>query len=364
MTTSCRRTPAARKTARDWSARSSPVVEILDDPHPIGALRRFLDSIKGAGDRAAGADRARRRAADAAADRARVARRRRGQGARRSRARALGRLSASAGVGFHAQEFLRNAFAAVGVDRDADRAARGRRAARRDRRAAVRRRVRARRRARQGRDAARRRGRARRRRDARAVPPRSRLRAVRGRSRSRRAPRARRRPGDPGRRRAVSCRPCAARSTRSSASLKELGEPVELRPPVRLDAILDAERAAQDLAAERLPRAARDHERHARCWDREFLATGDYREPTALAQRAHRYRPRRVRDRRALRLRAARELGQPERLAALRSARPRPRRRRPATSSMLDTDEITARRSRRRARSGSKRSRATILGTN
>ena len=29
------------------STRSSPVVEILDDPHPIGALRRFLDSIKG-----------------------------------------------------------------------------------------------------------------------------------------------------------------------------------------------------------------------------------------------------------------------------------------------------------------------------
>src|SRR6266550_1450239 len=35
------------RTAREWSTRSSPVVEILDDPHPIGALRRFLDSIKG-----------------------------------------------------------------------------------------------------------------------------------------------------------------------------------------------------------------------------------------------------------------------------------------------------------------------------
>src|SRR5690606_15686052 len=35
-------------SARERALRSSPVVEILDDPHPIGALRRFLDSIKGA----------------------------------------------------------------------------------------------------------------------------------------------------------------------------------------------------------------------------------------------------------------------------------------------------------------------------
>jgi hypothetical protein len=34
-------------TARDRVVRSSPVVEILDDEHPIGALRRFLDSLKG-----------------------------------------------------------------------------------------------------------------------------------------------------------------------------------------------------------------------------------------------------------------------------------------------------------------------------
>src|ERR1700733_11339013 len=34
-------------TARERLGRSSPVVEILDDAHPIGALRRFLDSIKG-----------------------------------------------------------------------------------------------------------------------------------------------------------------------------------------------------------------------------------------------------------------------------------------------------------------------------
>src|SRR5258708_11715911 len=34
-------------TARERLARSSPVVEILDDPHPIGALRRFLETIRG-----------------------------------------------------------------------------------------------------------------------------------------------------------------------------------------------------------------------------------------------------------------------------------------------------------------------------
>ena len=34
-------------SARERMLRSSPVVEILDDAYPIGALRRFLDSIKG-----------------------------------------------------------------------------------------------------------------------------------------------------------------------------------------------------------------------------------------------------------------------------------------------------------------------------
>src|SRR6185312_6658487 len=66
------------------------------------------------------------------------------------------------------------------------------------------------------------------------------------------------------------------------ASLTELGESVELRPPVRLDAILDTERAAR-ISLPNDYRALLATTNGMRVWDREFLATGDFREPTALA---------------------------------------------------------------------------------
>lgn len=104
------------RTAREWSARSSPVVEILDDAYPLGALRRFLDSIKGP---------ATEQQAQIALGAAQllllpIARESRGG----VEVKELVDLMlerwtdwGAAGIGFHGQEFLRNAFAAVGVDR-------------------------------------------------------------------------------------------------------------------------------------------------------------------------------------------------------------------------------------------------------
>ena len=71
-------------------------------------------------------------------------------------------------------------------------------------------------------------------------------------------------------------------------TLKELGGGVELRPPARLDAILDAERAAK-ISLPNDFRALLAMTNGMRLWDREFFATGDYREPTALAARARHY---------------------------------------------------------------------------
>ncbi|HEY6034272.1 MAG TPA: hypothetical protein VIV58_08435, partial [Kofleriaceae bacterium] len=106
-----------RKTARDWSARSSPVVEILDDPHPVGALRRFLDSIKGP---------ATEQQSEIALGAAQllllpIAREARGGGEVKELLDLVLERWADfreRRFGFHAQEFLRNAFAAVGVDRE------------------------------------------------------------------------------------------------------------------------------------------------------------------------------------------------------------------------------------------------------
>jgi len=71
-------------------------------------------------------------------------------------------------------------------------------------------------------------------------------------------------------------------------ALKELGGQVELRPPARLDTILDAERAAK-VSLPNDYRAFLSITNGMRLLDREFLATADYRDPTSLAQRAHHF---------------------------------------------------------------------------
>ncbi len=273
-------------TARDWSTRSSPVVEILDDAHPIGALRRFLDSIKGS---------ATEQQAQIALGSAQlmllpIAREARGGAEVKElvdlvleRWADFGEMS----VGFHAQEFLRNAFAAVGVDRP--RIARlsaavpvaassellfhvaGAHAVARDKVAMLR-----------------------------AVEDA----LVAGASSSdfRRdhdfAPYT----NDPDlavllARADLPTIPVdvdpylpAVRGALESlvSSLGELGESVELRPPVRLDTILDAERAAR-ISLPNDYRALLATTNGMRVWDREFLATSDFREPTSLGQRARRY---------------------------------------------------------------------------
>jgi hypothetical protein len=72
------------------------------------------------------------------------------------------------------------------------------------------------------------------------------------------------------------------------AALKELGGAIELRPPARLDAILDGERAAK-VSLPNDYRALLSISNGMRLWDREFLATGDFREATSLAQRARQF---------------------------------------------------------------------------
>jgi hypothetical protein len=275
-----------RKTARDWSARSSPVVEILDDPHPVGALRRFLDSIKGP---------ASEQQSEIALGAAQllllpIARESRGGG----EVKELVDLVLERWVdfldrrfGFHAQEFLRNAFAAVGVDRDriarleavvpadatsellfeiacAYAVARDKVAMLRSVEAAL---------------------------IAGATPAQFRrehdfapyvadpsLAAILARADI---------PAIP-----VNVDPYRAPVRDALDSLvgvlKELGGQVELRPPARLDTILDAERAAK-LSLPNDYRAFLSITNGMRLLDREFLATADYRDPTALAQRAHHF---------------------------------------------------------------------------
>ena len=273
-------------TAREWSTRSSPVVEILDDPHPIGALRRFLDSIKGT----ATEQQAQISLGSAQLMLLPIAREARGGGEVKElvdlvleRWVDFGAMS----LGFHAQEFLRNAFAAVGVDRT--RIARlaaavpatassellfhvaGAHAVARDKVAM--------------------------------------LRAVEDALGAGAAPADFRRDHDFAPYAAdpdlavllaradlptipVDVDPYipAIRGALDTlvSSLKELGEAVELRPPVRLDAILDAERAAR-ISLPNDYRALLATTNGMRVWDREFLATGDFREATSLGQRARRY---------------------------------------------------------------------------
>jgi len=63
---------------------------------------------------------------------------------------------------------------------------------------------------------------------------------------------------------------------------------VELRPPVRLDAILDAERAGK-ISLPNDYRALLTITNGMRLWEHEFFSAGDYRESTTLAIRAQQY---------------------------------------------------------------------------
>ncbi len=105
------------RTAREFAMRSSPVVEILDDEHPIGALRRFLDSVKGA----ASPQQAQIALGSAQLMLLPIARENRGGREVKELVDLILERWQDFGdrrTGFHAQEFLRNAFAAVGVDRE------------------------------------------------------------------------------------------------------------------------------------------------------------------------------------------------------------------------------------------------------
>jgi hypothetical protein len=275
-----------KKTARDWSTRSSPVVEILDDPHPVGALRRFLDSIKGA---------ATEQQSEIALGAAQLlllplAREHRGG----TEAKELVDLVlerwhdfGERRFGFHAQEFLRNALAAVGVDRP--RIAKLEAAAPGDAssellfeiacaHAVARDKV------------------------VMMTAVEAALAAGATPAQFRREPDFAPYANDPTfatllARADIPAIPVDVDPYREPVrtaldslvvALKELGGHVELRPPARLDTILDAERAAK-LQLPNDYRAFLSITNGMRLLDREFLATADYRDPTSLAQRAHHF---------------------------------------------------------------------------
>ena len=273
------------RTAREWAQRSSPVVEILDDPYPIGALRRFLEGTRGQATQqqaqiALGsaqlmllAEREHRGSAEVKEIIDLVLERWLDFGERRS--------------GFHAREFLKYAFGAIGVDRDriaklelrvpADPgpdllfALATAHAVARDKVAMLRAVERAL--------------------DAGATSAQFRadvdfspyandpdLSAILARAEVPTIP--------------VDVEPFVngVRAALDSlvATLRELGMRVELRPPVRLDAILDAERARK-ISLPNDYRAMLTITNGMRVWDREFLGAGDLRDRTKLAQRAEAY---------------------------------------------------------------------------
>jgi hypothetical protein len=273
-------------SARERSARSLPVVEILDDPHPIGALRRFLDSIRGE----ATSQQSQIALGSAQLMLLPIAREHRGGSEVKEVVDLMLQHWPDFGErrrGFHAQEFLRNALAAIGVDREriskledlippgassellfnlacAHAVARDKVAMLR----AVERALEA------------------------GVSP----------SQFRRdhdfAPYAR----DPDlahvlARAEVPAIPVDVEPyislIRGSldilvATLREYGESIELHPPVRLDAILDAERARK-ISLPNDYRALLTITNGMALWDHTFLGVGDYREATPLAQRAQHY---------------------------------------------------------------------------
>jgi hypothetical protein len=273
-----------RPTARERIAHSSPVVEILDDSHPIGALRRFLDSIRGE------ATEQQAQIALGAAQLLLQPREHRGNADVRDlvdlvleRWNDFGARQA----GYHAREFLAHALVAVGVDRarvarlaalvppDANAELRFDLACAyavlRDKVAMLR-----------AVDAAL---------EAGATPARFArehdfapyrndpdLRAVLARAEVPPIP--------------VDIAPHVApvRAALDSlvATLRELGEQPVLRPPLRLDAILDAERARR-ISLPNDYRALLSITNGMVLMDREFFGAGDYREATPLATRASRY---------------------------------------------------------------------------
>lgn len=277
--------PRRARTARERSMRSSPVVEIVDDPHPIGALRRFLDSIKGEASVAQG------QIALGAAQLLLlpIAREHRGgHDVKELLDMMLERWATFPDrAGFHAQEFLRNALAAVGVDREriaklaalvpasasaelrfnvacAHAVARDKVAMLRAVEAAL--------------DAGA--SASQFERDHDFVPYRldPDLAALLARADV---------PAIP-----VDLAPYldAVRRALDSvvATLRELGENPQLRPPVKLAAILDAERARK-ISLPNDYRALLTITNGMVLWDHEFFAAGDYREPTDLAVRGQRF---------------------------------------------------------------------------
>lgn len=273
-------------SARERSLRSLPVVEILDDPHPIGALRRFLDSIRGE----ATSQQSQIALGSAQLMLLPIAREHRGGSEVKEVVDLMLQHWPDFGErrrGFHAQEFLRNALAAIGVDRDRigkleDLIPPGAssellfnlacaHAVARDKVAMLRAVERA-------------------------------LEAGISPSQFRRdhdfAPYAR----DPDlahvlARAEVPAIPVDVEPyislIRGSldilvATLREYGESIELHPPVRLDAILDAERARK-ISLPNDYRALLTITNGMALWEHTFLGVGDYREPTPLAQRAQHY---------------------------------------------------------------------------
>ena len=274
------------RTAREIAQRSLPVVAILDDPHPIGALRRFLEGVHGPmteqqAQIALGAAqlilfpirREERGSPDVCDVVDMIVERWPDFGVRRS--------------GFHAQEFLRNALAAIGVDRKrigklescvpdnassellfelacAHAIARDKVAMLR----AVERTLEAGTSTDQFR------------RDLDFAPYASDpdLAALLAHAEVTPIP--------------VEIDPYLEKVRAALDSLvgavREYGETVELRPPVRLDAILDAERARK-ISLPNDYRALLTITNGMRVWDYEFFGVGDYREATALSVRAQRY---------------------------------------------------------------------------
>ncbi len=271
---------------RGRASRSSPVVEILDDPHPISALRAYLARVRG---------RATKQQAEIALGSAQllllpIARESRG-GLEVTQLLdlVLERWSdfGDRRFGFHAQEFLRNAFASVGGDRE--RIARLQAAVPEDASGELLFEIACA--------------------YAGAGDEVAMMRAVEAALAAGATPAQFRResefapyvtePGlavmlaradipnipvnvDPHR------GPVRAALDSLLVVLEGLGGQVELRPPARLDTILDAERAAK-LSLPNDYRAFLSITNGMRVLDREFLATSDYREPTSLAQRAHHF---------------------------------------------------------------------------
>jgi hypothetical protein len=273
-------------SARERALRSSPVVEILDDPYPIGALRRFLDSIKGE----ATSQQAQIALGAAQLMLLPIARENRGgMEVKELIDLVLGHWDqlGERRRGYHAQEFLKNAFLAIGIDR-----ARIQRledlvpehasadllfslacahAVARDKVAMLRAVERA---LEAGATAAQFR------RDADFVvyandPD---LSVLLARAEVPQIP--------------VDVEPhvpaVRAALDHLVSTLKEFGEPIELRPPVRLDAILDAERARR-ISLPNDYRALLTITNGMTLWEHAFFGAGDYREPTPLALSAQHY---------------------------------------------------------------------------